>query len=99
MYHSQLSVKKWVSVVCSLAMIMGSDAYSIINTSNGGRRSEATLCKVASTMALDPSVLIPQESEEEESIAPPKVGVLLLNLGGPEKSEDVEGTKIHNNIL
>ena len=32
--------------------------------------------------------MVPNVQEEEEDV---KVGVLLLNLGGPEKSEDVEG--------
>jgi hypothetical protein len=32
-----------------------------------------------------------QQQEEEEAQEDVKIGVLLLNLGGPEKSEDVEG--------
>ena len=32
-----------------------------------------------------------RQQEEESAISETKVGVLLLNLGGPEKSEDVEG--------
>jgi hypothetical protein len=41
----------------------------------------------ATALPLGETVALPQEDD-------PKVGVLLLNLGGPEKGEDVEGLSI-----
>ena len=45
--------------------------------------------QAATAITLEPnSGSFPEETSSADS---PKVGVLMLNLGGPEKSEDVEG--------
>ena len=58
---------------------------------NGSIRSNVELgvgvAPSAPITTLEPTSANPDTTEEE-----PKVGILLLNLGGPEKSDDVEGT-------
>ena len=50
----------------------------------------------ATSLPLGDASLQPvvETTKEEE----PNVGVLLLNLGGPEKTDDVEGTGMNNDI-
>ena len=67
-------------------------AYSLLSNRFDSRLEVATTAplEVASTVAVDATQDLPNAAaaEEEET----KVGVLLLNLGGPETGEDVEGT-------
>jgi len=48
---------------------------------------EREISSSSSSSSSSPLLPVPLECEEDE----PRVGVLLLNLGGPEKTEDVEG--------
>ena len=52
---------------------------------------EREISSSSSSSSSSPLLPVPLECEEDE----PRVGVLLLNLGGPEKTEDVEGTYMH----
>jgi hypothetical protein len=49
--------------------------------------------KLAAATSLPLEDFVPVVQKEEES----NVGVLLLNLGGPEKTDDVEGMKFTAN--
>lgn len=54
-----------------------------------------THLSAATTITIDPSDALDVPAAppvELSSIDTPKVGVLLLNLGGPETGDDVEGT-------
>ena len=53
-----------------------------------------THLEAATTISIDPSdvLAVPEPPVSLASIDNPKVGVLLLNLGGPETGDDVEGT-------
>jgi ferrochelatase len=66
--------------------------YCIQHPKSGAVRSR-TVCDAAITLPIDdvvlPSPMMDAVSNEEEEEV--KVGVLLLNLGGPETGDDVEG--------
>lgn len=64
-----------------------------VNPKSGISSLSSVPTKLAAATAL-PLELSPAVSEEEE----PKVGVLLLNLGGPETGDDVEGVFQSNAI-
>jgi hypothetical protein len=55
--------------------------------------SHRTNLAAATSLPLEDFVPVPVVQTQEES----NVGVLLLNLGGPEKTEDVEGMKVTAN--
>lgn len=63
-------------------------AFSPIVPQRDSFQSVITEQNAATALSFDTSVAPPPQEAEES-----KVGVLLLNLGGPEKSEDVEGEK------
>lgn len=54
--------------------------------------SHRTSLAAATSIPLEDFIPIVQEEEESN------VGVLLLNLGGPEKTDDVEGMKYVANV-
>lgn len=55
-------------------------------------RAASTRLEAATALPVDNSVAVPREAEET------KVGVLLLNLGGPETGDDVEGTYLASKL-
>lgn len=58
-------------------------------------QSRATALRIASTISLD----FPGEPvKNNNKVDTPKVGVLLLNLGGPETGDDVEGKPTRQDI-
>ena len=64
------------------------DAAIVPNAVADLRLGAATAVTFDSLVVDNDSATHPETSEAEET----KVGVLLLNLGGPETGEDVEGT-------
>jgi hypothetical protein len=54
------------------------------------RRQQAVLLRVAATTAIVPPEAAWTENDDTNN-NDPRVGVLLLNLGGPETGDDVEG--------
>lgn len=63
-----------------------SPAKLLQSTSMNSNKVQTMEQKAATTLTLDTTVMTPEQDEEES-----KVGVLLLNLGGPETGDDVEG--------
>jgi hypothetical protein len=78
------------------ALLMGlSDGLTPVSPANSNKLSSQL--SVASALPLE---VIPETVEDEE-----KVGVMLLNLGGPETGDDVEGewrscpSQMHNSFV
>ncbi len=94
-----LSYKR--SLVAAMALLGLSSIHAFVVTNSArnfglGLRSDSILSAATTidTLSSIPSYE-PDYSEQsrsrEGSVQDVKVGVLLLNLGGPEKTEDVEG--------
>lgn len=71
------------SSAIALVMAAGCSAFQPLVTPN--QVPQKASLDAATALPIDASM--PLGSEEEES----KVGVLMLNLGGPETGDDVEG--------
>ena len=69
-------------LVCYLSSLLNVESFS----PSSARRHRKTALSVASSLPLPP--------QNGASVVDntPKVGVLLLNLGGPETGDDVEGS-------
>jgi hypothetical protein len=78
-----------LSVAAFLQLHQGCSGFSVPHAGIQSQRvinPKRTSLSAATSLPLDDFVVIPEQVEEESN-----VGVLLLNLGGPEKVDDVEG--------
>jgi hypothetical protein len=92
-----LQFLKYIVVGSAVASLHLSDAFSI-------RRLDSITASVLSRERHPrfpvQAIALPMDFDESSSSTvdvAPKVGVLLLNLGGPETGDDVEGT-CHDNL-
>jgi hypothetical protein len=90
---SQLSAALLLLPQCTLSFLPSS-SRSHSHSRSPFVSSPLTHLEAATTISIDPSdvLAVPQPPVSLASIDNPKVGVLLLNLGGPETGDDVEGT-------
>jgi hypothetical protein len=84
-----------VSQLSAALLLLPQCCWTFLSSSSRSRSSlPFTHLQAATGITIDPSNVLsaPEPQMQVSSIDAPKVGVLLLNLGGPETGDDVEGT-------
>jgi hypothetical protein len=71
-----------------LLLLQTCSSYTPVRAHTTGFASKATELRAAAT-----AIPLPSIKRDEEKTDAPKIGVLLLNLGGPETGDDVEGER------
>jgi hypothetical protein len=85
---SHLSLALLLLPQCCWGFLSSSSrSLSFVSSPSTSNRLQAA---TAITIGQSDVLAVPQD--QSSSIDTPKVGVLLLNLGGPETGDDVEGT-------
>jgi hypothetical protein len=76
---------KWQSIAAQALLFHASSHGFQMQQSRPPPRTQLTTLEAATALPVENFAATPSEAEES------KVGVLLLNLGGPETGDDVEG--------